>query len=137
MKRTLTICCAIGLGLTLGAATCKDSDEAQKKCEGVMCTMMFAAVTVQVTDASGAPVLLDSTVTTGRRGALSFRGKAGAGGLYTVVDDSRAKELALRTEAVVFKGYKNGQEIVREEFVVKADCCHVSKDSGPDVIAVK
>lgn len=127
----------LGTALMLGAAKCKSEDEIRKSCEGVMCTMMFAAVTVQVQDASGAAVTLDSTRISSEKLGISMPGKPGPSGGYTIVDDSQVKQLAQRSGTVTFTGFRDGREVVREDFQVGADCCHVSKSAGPDVITLK
>lgn len=128
----------LSIGMMLGAATCKSEKEVQKSCEGVMCTMMFAAVTAQVQDASGTPVTLDSARISSDKLGMSMAAKAGLDGTgYTIVDDSHVTQLAQRQGTVTFTGFRSGREVARQDFVVKADCCHVSKVSGPDVITVK
>lgn len=128
----------LSIGMMLGAATCKSEKEVQQSCEGVMCTMMFAAVTVGVQDADGAAVTLDSARVSSDKLGVSMPAKGGLDGTgYTIVDDSQVKQLAQRQGTVTFTGFRDGKEVVRQDFVVKADCCHVSKVSGPDVVIVK
>jgi hypothetical protein len=99
--------------------------------------MLFAAVTVQVQDAAGQPVGLDSTQTLNAAGTVIHRGTLNSSGIYTVVDDSYQKSLALRTETFTFAGYKGGVKVVGGEFPVSADCCHVSRAGGPDILTMK
>jgi hypothetical protein len=128
----------LGIGMMLGAATCKSEEQIRKDCEGVMCTMMFAAVTVQVQDASGNGAALDSARVSSEKLGMSMTAKAGPDGTgYTIVDDGQVKQLARRSGTVTFRGFKGGREVVRQDFMVKADCCHVSKVSGPDVVTPK
>ncbi len=126
------------IGTMLGAAKCQSGEQVQKSCEGVMCTMMFASVMIQVQDASGAAASLDSATVSSEKLGISMPAKPGlSGGSYTIVDDSQVRQLAQRSGTVTFRGYRNGREAVREDFVVKADCCHVSKVSGPDAVTLK
>lgn len=128
------------LSCFLGSASCGEQGTgkpAKRPCEGVMCTMLFAAVTVQVQDATGQAVRLDSTQTRNTAGMVIHRGTLNASGIYTVVDDSYQKTLALRTETFTFAGYKGGLKVVEGNFPVSADCCHVSRAGGPDILTLK
>jgi hypothetical protein len=137
MTRQLSPILLILLGSFLSAASCDKNMPGRAECEGVICTMMFASVTVQVQDASGNPVIFDSTVTQTSQGTQIHKSPANANGIYTIVDDNHQKVLAMRTEEVIFKGYKDGSQVVAQAFSVSADCCHVSKVQGPAVLTIK
>lgn len=140
MYRLTTAASFIILSCLLGSASCEDEKQkppAKSSCEGVICTMMFAAVAVQVQDAEGQPVILDSTRTLNASGALVHKGVKNYNGSYTVVDDSYREKLAMRTESFTFVGYIGGQEVVQGMFSISADCCHVSRSGGPEVLTLK
>jgi hypothetical protein len=127
----------LAMGLVLSSGTCQEKKQTNE-CEGVMCTMMFAMVTAEVRNADGTPAGLDSTVTIAENGSTipTSPGNTSAG-MYTIVDDGYQKPLANKMEKVKFKGYRNGAMVVDQDYTVKADCCHVSKVSGPAVVSLK
>ncbi len=138
MHRSATSICLIALSaLTLSASDCNKSSPQGKSCEGVMCTMQFAMVTVSVRDADANPVSLDSAVTIGKSGRVIATGAHMGNGVYTVADDGYQKALALRSEDVVFRGFIAGRQVVEGTYTIEADCCHVSRKSGPETLVVK
>jgi hypothetical protein len=100
--------------------------------------MMFAMITVQLTDTAGEPVKLDEvyTLRTGNGAKISFEQNT-TGGRYTVLDDSYQKELSNITDDFRLVGIRNGVKVVDESYTLGADCCHVRKESGRDSIIVK
>lgn len=125
------------LGGLLLSGTCKTKDANHNPCEGVACTALFAMVMVEVVDSTGKPAVLDSTVTISSSGNIIPTTPVPANpGYYTVVDDGYKQMLELRTEQVTFKGFKRGKQVTEGTFVVRADCCHVSKVSGPGVLTI-
>lgn len=114
--------------------------------EEVICTAVFAAVTLSVSDATGTPVHADSFVVTNNAGiplppatsGLPVYGYLQSGnGHYTVINDAWVHGHQNTSLPVRAKGFKNGSLIFDEPFVVKADYCHVSKVSGRDAIIVQ
>jgi hypothetical protein len=100
--------------------------------------MMFAMISVQVTDAAGAPVKLDEvyTVRTGNGAKITVEQNMGEG-RYTVLDDSYQKELTNITDDFRFVGIINGIKVVDEPYTLGADCCHVRKENGKEIVIVK
>jgi hypothetical protein len=128
------------LAALVGASSCitrKKSQAASINCDSVACTMMFASVTVQVMDAAGNPAVLDSTTTLDAAGKVVYKSITGHNGHYTVLDDSYRKELAMRTAPFIFVGYQGGKKAVEAGFTLSADCCHVSRSRGPEVVTLK
>src|SRR5690606_31520962 len=97
----------------------------------VMCTMMFAMVTVEVVAPDGTPVTLDEVYTIRSKDGtkLQMEQHNGAGN-YVILDDSYQKTLANSSEPFRFVGIKNGVQVVDEPYTIGADCCHVSRNSG-------
>jgi hypothetical protein len=100
--------------------------------------MMWVSIGVTVKNAAGQPVQLDDAYTmvskTGQRIPLERRANEGQ---YTVLDDSYRKELENRQDEFKFVGMKNGAKVVEETYQISADCCHVKKVSGKDVVVVQ
>jgi hypothetical protein len=106
-------------------------------CNDVMCTMIFASVMVQVQNSTGDPIILDELYTIRKKtGEKLSMNQSMAGGGYNVLDDSYTKNLVNTSEAFVFIGMKNGIKVVDEPYTISADCCHIRKDSGKDIIVV-
>ncbi|RYD57149.1 MAG: hypothetical protein EOP56_10130 [Sphingobacteriales bacterium] len=109
-----------------------------KNCDGVMCTQMFKMITLRITDASGNAVKLDDYYTLHVASGEKAKVTGGMnGGYYTVVDDSRRKDLQDRKVELKFVGMKDGKEVVNETYMVTADCCHIEKISGKTEIVLQ
>ena len=132
-----TLCLLAASAILLSASTCRKPSNPGNDCDGVMCTMQFVMITVSVEDTSGNPITLDSAKTIGPNGAVIANGSHIGNGMYTMVDDSYQKALALKTESVVFRGFKGGRQVVEQDYLIAADCCHVSRKSGPEVVVIK
>jgi hypothetical protein len=120
-------------------SSCKKAT--RTSCDGVACTMVFVGVNVQVVDKNNDPVLLDNayTVRDGTNEKIIFDipiGPAGKTGNYTVLDDSYQQKLVLSTAGFHFIGIKDGKEVVNEPYTFSADCCHINKKSGKDVVVL-
>ncbi len=53
---------------------------------------------------------------------------------YVVLDDSYQSELANTQDRFRFVGEVNNVVVVNEEFIIKADKCHISKVSGREEV---
>jgi len=97
--------------------------------------MMFASVTVQVQTNEGLPVVLDQTYTIRKSNNERIEPEQHMDtGWYTVLDDSYQKRMPNTRDSFLFVGIKDGKEIISETFLISADCCHVQKESGPEII---
>jgi hypothetical protein len=114
-------------------------------CDDVICTAQFVAVRVEVKDRAGAPLALDAFVVTDP-GGVPLPAVGGspvygypqpANGSYTVINDSWLQGHRNSSMQVVAKGYIKGNEVFSEPYTIEADCCHVSKRSGKDVIRIQ
>jgi len=124
--------------LLLSSSCKKTTRNAATDCEGVICTMMFASVSTTVTNKEGTPVVLDEVYTIRKRtGEKIVLSQQQEGGRYTVLDDGYLKQFYKSTETFVLVGMKGQRKVVEEEFVISADCCHVVKQSGKEVIVVE
>jgi hypothetical protein len=133
MKRIFPLLAVVPLALVLSASTCHKPGD----CSGVMCTAVFSMITVEVRNADGTQASLDSTVTVSASGNPIAKNDANSSaGIYTVIDDGYQRSLSNRTEQVTFKGFRAGKEIISQNYSVTADCCHVSKESGPSTLTL-
>lgn len=113
------------------------------ECPGdIICTAMFASVSVQIKDAAGKPVMLDSfTSVRVKDQANMFPEKANilqmpAEGSYPVADDNNINILSKSGDEIVFTAYMNGKAVAKENYVVGHDCCHVELKRGKRDITI-
>jgi hypothetical protein len=122
----------------LMSSSCSKTHNPEGDCAGVACTAMFAMVSVQVTDANGQPVALDDAYTVASKTGEKIKVEQPIGaGQYVVIDDSYRQKLMNRTDDFRFIGMKNGVIVVDQAYRISADCCHVSKVSGPEAVTIK
>jgi len=101
-------------------------------------------VSVEVQHSSGAAARLDSFVVThlsGRtlspvNGIPAYGYPQSDDGKYSIMNDSWVQNHRNSNVQVIAKGYVNGHEVFREPFTIISDCCHVSKQSGKDVVII-
>ncbi|MBL7717659.1 MAG: hypothetical protein JNL72_02385 [Flavipsychrobacter sp.] len=121
--------------LLLAAGGCSRPSPATA-CEDTICTEIFMAVMVQVSDTAGNPVQLDEYYTLRGTERLPAAVSPPENGRYVVVDDRIVASLANKTETFRFVGKKNGAEVVNEQYQVRGDCCHVHKEQGKDQVVI-
>ncbi len=134
MKRSAILLMLVFLSPFFMASTCNKPEK--DACVDVACTMMFAMVTVQVQEQDGSPVVLDEvyTVRKSSNETIKPQQQSAEGGHYVVLDDSYVGSLKQSVDSFTFVGMKNGQRVVEEPYVLGADCCHVRRESGKEVI---
>lgn len=114
-------------------------------CDGVICTAQFAEMRILIQNGAGAPVTLDSFVVTDLSGAPLRNGAAGRvyghpadsrDGWITLVNDAWVQGHQNSSQQVFAKGFIAGSPVFSEPYTITADCCHVGKSSGKDVITI-
>ena len=131
---------AISLFLSLVSTSCNTDDDTNNdenaQCEGAICTAIFIRINVSVTDQDQNPVSLDSFTVTdlanGNNMTITLTpeelAEAQETGLYPLTQDGI---LDLNEERrVQFRGFVNDQEVIRSDYTVSTDCCHVGLDAG-------
>ena len=105
---------------------CKSSSD------GMMCTMEFRTVTITVngSDLDSYFTIRQLTGDTIRIVRVNISGDK----VYPVLDDNFQHLLQDQTENFRFQGMINGNVVVDEPFVIKADKCHIQYVSGRTVI---
>ncbi len=105
--------------------SCKHKDD-------VACTSMFASVSIEVNGG-----ILDSCFTVRNATGDTIRFTNGPfQNSYTVLDDNYQQMLENRQEEFKFTGFKSGNKVVDESFVISADKCHISKVSGKNSVTI-
>lgn len=116
MKQTFML-----TGLAFGLAACSLNDE-------VSCTMEFRTIGIQ-TDS----LWLDEHYTVRLSNGDTLRHDTLHGfavGYYVVLDDGAVGWLKDKTEDFVFEGWKNDSLIIRENYRIAADQCHIELVTG-------
>ncbi len=132
------------MALILFSFACS-KDEDKEDCSTLtVCTNEFRSIVVSVKNSSGESVRLDRYKVILGRGnkdiapeLTNFDGENfGANGAYVIFNDSYRLEFQNSTTNLKFIGIIDSQEIITTEFVVGADCCHVSLVSGDTYIVL-
>lgn len=123
------------LFLTLFLSYCGDDSQ---NCSRQPCTDIFIMVSVEVMDADGNVVGLDSVVTTDEKGTVIYHStETLADKYYVVVTDTERNLLSPDGSELTFKGWLNDQLEFSEIFLVGKDCCHIRKLEGPEMIVLE
>jgi hypothetical protein len=129
----------------IAAGGCVIVDPCAEPCSpDVVCTMIFAEVSATAMGQNNNVVVPDSFVVTNLAGTplppvggQSVYGVSSAGdGRLTIVNDAWVQGHQGMQMDVRAKGFSNGTLLFDQVYTIGADCCHVYKASGPDVISV-
>lgn len=102
-----------------------------------MCTEVYVSVSVHITDSLGNDQLLDSAyITRVSTSEIIKSTPSVAGSYYLILEDSYRAKLQNSKDTFLFTGIKNGHVVVREPYVIKADCCHISLISGKTEVTI-
>lgn len=55
---------------------------------------------------------------------------------YKILDDSFSKTLKNSSETFTFHGLVRDSLVIKEDYVIEADECHISRETGPDLISL-
>ena len=121
--------------IPLLSTTCNKKND----CSDAICTQMFAAVTVMVTDKDGNDInLLDFyTIHIATGDTLRHNNNNWPEGAYTVLDDGYVSKMYNKEFQFRFVGIKDNKIVADEMYTISADCCHINKESGKETIVVE
>lgn len=109
-------------------------------CEGVACQKNWEYIHLDIRTQAGTPPYLTKVVLLRKEdGAILYEHNVleGYSGFeYTLIEDSFQKTLRNKQLSVSFLGYKNDVLLVSKDFVVTADCCHVSLVEGSQQVVI-
>lgn len=109
-------------------------------CDTVLCTADFRTLVVYLRDAGNQPAVMDSVQTTLTDGTRVQGGGNELGmpapGCYGVVSDNWVQGHQITATEMRFRAFSGGKIMVDTPFLIGADCCHISKVSGPDTLVV-
>ncbi len=110
--------------LIISLSGCKDEQPEQ----GVICTEEFRSTTLYVT---GAPLTESFTIRLSNSDTIRIKGNADfRQGYYVVLDDNYQAKLENQQDNFRFIGKRGNEVVVQENYVFKADQCHITKVSG-------
>lgn len=146
MKNLLIATLAIiSMGLSCSKSVPNAGKDVEADCpEGIMCTEEFRTITITIKDSDGKPYALDNyqstLVSSGEKIPLQkenfqdslFR----AVGQYPVLTDSEKKLVKKQGSAIEFIGFKGGKEVIKKNFVIGHDCCHIILVSGENSVVI-
>lgn len=121
--------------LTVSLFSCTNDDESND-CQTVPCTLEFVTIIITITNQNQEPVALDTfevrDLDTGEDMTLPLSpqelAEAQQTGIYPLISDG---VLDVNQERrLEFIGFQNNQEVIRSEYTVATDCCHVGLVSG-------
>ncbi len=113
-------------------------------CAIVLCTAEFVTINIGVEDRDGVKVGLDHfevrDANTGKVISKDYSSQElemfRQTGSYPLYDDSFGSEHLNKERSIVFRGFIGGEEVVKGNFTVFADCCHVSLVSGDKTLII-
>lgn len=120
-------------------ACSKDNKKSKENCGvNTVCTQNYVTIGVTIEDTSSVKIVLDSykvidittkedlTIPYSREEFENYRDT----GYYPIFSDAYRVQYQNSKVTISFIGYISDNEVVTEEFIVGADCCHVSLFSG-------
>lgn len=125
----------IAIALSLLLATSQMSCD-EDVCDDVACTLVLIQLSVTVTDENQDPVELDSfeviNLDTNENITVSLLPEELEEwlrqGRYPLVEDG---SIGINLEQEIqFRGFIDTQEVIRSNYIVSSDCCHISLVSG-------
>lgn len=122
--------------ILLSIAVLASCDE--NSCSDVeFCTEQFETILVSIKDQSGTDIVMDSTATFKNNNRVFTNiSNDPFTPLHSVLTDAEMDEVDRSGTELTFKGWKDGQVVVEEPYVIGHDCCHIVKKVGPETITV-
>lgn len=98
--------------------------------EQIACTEEFRMVTVEITG----DTISDFYTLRLKTGDTLKHGDIGIANTFIILDDSFQPTLENNSETFRFEALKNDSLVVSEDYIIKADHCHINKISGPQLV---
>lgn len=122
--KTRALLLLLSLPLTALVSACMDEDNDQ----GLICTEEFRSELLNV---SGDPLTECYTVRLSNSDTIRHLGNSGlTPGYYIVLDDNYKLQLENQQDTFRFIGKRGSEIVILEDYVFKADKCHITKMSG-------
>jgi len=136
MRNFFIVFCVLSL-----AATCQKQKTTTEDnpCEAdIICTREFRVVKLQILEKDGTPVQLDSYYTRFEESKVTIDSKFSQveEGFYPVATDAEMESIEFEGTKVRFIGVKSGKTVVKHDFILGKDCCHISLLKGEEKITL-
>jgi hypothetical protein len=114
-------------------------------CENAICPEIFKFASVKVKDKNGQPYELDDyyTAKPSTGGEIRFTGKdvlldsiRRTNGVYPILSDTEMGLTTIKGVDFQFHGFKDGKEVITENYKINHNCCNVNIISGPLEITI-
>lgn len=105
------------------------------ECEDVICTEVFVQLFVQFSKADGTIPVIEKPVLRSESGRVTEL-ELQDDGSAVLLDDSAMEFMKNRKETFTLIAYYRGKPEIKEEFIIKGDCCHVQLVAGEKLIIV-
>ena len=123
MDTRISIVCLISF-LAISLSACENGQPYQ----GVICTEEFRSTTLYV---PGTPLTESFTIRLSNSDTIRIKGNADfRQGYYVVLDDNYQAKLENQQDNFRFIGKHGHEVVVREDYIFKADQCHITQVSG-------
>lgn len=123
MDTRISIVCLISF-LAISLSACENGQPYQ----GVICTEEFRSTTLYV---PGTPLTESFTIRLSNSDTIRIKGNADfRQGYYVVLDDNYQAKLENQQDNFRFIGKRGREVVVREDYIFKADQCHITQVSG-------
>ncbi|WP_257667034.1 hypothetical protein [Parapedobacter tibetensis] len=138
MKR-INILCALLIAVTLSCSKRELGSEEVQDCSTVYCTEELRWIAVKLVDQSGEPVILDrikvTRVADGKDLTKTYHSDEWYThrrlGSYPIASDIDHEHIPqFKHTKLRFQGYIGNREVVKADYVVTFDCCHIALVSG-------
>ena len=114
-------------------------------CEEIACTEEFRTIVVKIENPDEEPIALDDfkVIHQGNQNDITREfsetelEQMQATGTYTLFGDEFSRDYQNKEIEIQFIGFIDGQEIVRSDYRVGADCCHVYFVSGNKTLTIE
>ena len=133
------------IAVTLSCSKRELGSEEVQDCSTVYCTFDLRWITVKLTDQSGNPVALDrmkvTRVADGKDLTRTYYNEEWNTfrrlGSYPITGDVDSKRIPrFKHTKLRFQGYIGNRQVIKADYVVTFDCCHISLVSGERELVV-
>lgn len=117
----------------------------KKDCpEDLMCTMDYRMITAHVRNGQNQSIRMDSirvfltedpSVSLSRSSPEDMQGGLGHG-VIPIADDGNMHMVQKEGSKVTLLGFQGGKQVVKADYVIGHDCCHIRLVSGPKEITI-
>lgn len=140
-----SLCSCSNRGLTQNIGASSPITNTKKDCpKDLMCTMDYRMITIKISHKEGLWFQLDSVgvyftdqpTKSLYLGALSDATINSYSYHYLLAEDGNMSQVQRNGTKITLVGYKNNNQVVKQDYLVGHDCCHIQLISGPKEIIV-